>query len=120
VKKSTVLIVEDEPALLRGIRDNFDFHGYEALTAADGEAGYTLAVEAQPDLVVLDVMLPKMNGFEVCRLLRESGFESPIIMLTAKDEESDIVQGLNLGADDYVAPAYTVNTGSPKMLWLAY
>ena len=108
MRKWSVLIVEDEAALMRGIRDNFAFEGYETLTAMTGEKGYEVAKEARPDLVILDVMLPRMNGFEVCRLLREEGFENPIIMLTAKDQEQDIVQGLNLGADDYVTKPFSI------------
>lgn len=108
MRKSTVLIVEDEAALMRGIRDNLEFQGYEVLSAMTGEQGYKTARAERPDLVLLDVMLPRMNGFEVCRLLREEGFESPIIMLTAKDQEQDIVQGLNLGADDYVTKPFGI------------
>lgn len=108
MRKSTVLIVEDEPALLRGIRDNFEFNGYEALIAVNGEQGYETALKRKPDLIVLDIMLPKMNGFEVCRLLREEGIECPIIILTAKDQEEDIVRGLNLGADDYVTKPFGI------------
>jgi DNA-binding response OmpR family regulator len=108
MRKLSVLIVEDEAALLRGIRDNFAFEGYETLTARTGEQGYEIARAEQPDLVILDVMLPRKNGFEVCRQLRDEGFESPIIMLTAKDQEQDIVQGLNLGADDYVTKPFSI------------
>jgi len=105
----TVLIIEDDPTLLIGLRDNFEFKGYKVLTAADGEKGLNTALNARPDLIVLDIMLPKINGYEICRLIREQKFTTPIIMLTAKGEESDIVLGLNLGADDYVTKPFSIN-----------
>lgn len=104
----TVLIVEDDPTMLRGLKDNFEFQGYHVLTAEDGEAGLNTALNAKPDLVLLDLMLPKINGYEVCRLIRKEGLDTPIIMLTAKGEESDIVLGLNLGADDYVTKPFSI------------
>ena len=103
-----VLIIEDDPARLRGLRDNFEFDGYGGLTADDGEAGLTAAVESGADLIVLDIMLPKVNGYEVCRLVRAEGIETPIIMLTAKGQVSDVVLGLNLGADDYVTKPFSI------------
>ncbi len=104
----TVLIIEDDAALLRGLKDNFSFQGYHVLTAADGEAGLNLAIEGRPDLIVLDLMLPKMNGYEICRRLRREKLEVPVLMLTAKTEESDVVLGLELGADDYVKKPFSV------------
>lgn len=104
----TILIVEDDATMLRGLRDNFEFKGYRVLTAADGEEGLETALSSKPDLIVLDIMLPKINGYEVCRLIRNEGLEMPIIMLTAKGEESDIVLGLNLGADDYVTKPFSI------------
>ena len=104
-----VLIVEDEPALRRGLTDNFAHAGYAVSAAADGRAGLESALSSPPDLLILDIMLPKMNGYEVCSSLREAGLEMPIIMLTAKGQESDIVLGLNLGADDYVTKPFSVN-----------
>ncbi len=104
----TVLIVEDDPTMLIGLRDNFEFKGYKVLTAADGEKGLKAALDAKPDLIVLDIMLPKINGYEICRLIREEKLTMPIIMLTAKGEESDIVLGLNLGADDYVTKPFSI------------
>jgi len=104
----TVLVVEDDPALLRGLNDNLATAGYSVLTAEDGETGLSVAVDDKPDLIVLDIMLPKMNGYEVCRRLREAGIDAPIIMLTAKSEESDIVLGLNIGADDYVTKPFSI------------
>ncbi|MHC4167581.1 MAG: response regulator transcription factor [Planctomycetota bacterium] len=104
----TILIVEDDATMLRGLRDNFEFKGYRVLTAADGEEGLDTALSGKPDLIVLDIMLPKINGYEVCRLIRQEGLEMPIVMLTAKGEESDIVLGLNLGADDYVTKPFSI------------
>ncbi len=104
----TILIVEDDPTMLRGLKDNFEFHGYRVLTAEDGETGLDTALNARPDLILLDLMLPKINGYEVCRLVRKEKLDMPIIMLTAKGEESDIVLGLNLGADDYVTKPFSI------------
>jgi DNA-binding response OmpR family regulator len=104
----TVVIVEDDPTMLRGLKDNFEFQGYHVLTAEDGEEGLNAVLNARPDLVILDLMLPKINGYEVCRLVRKEKLDTPIIMLTAKGEESDIVLGLNLGADDYVTKPFSI------------
>jgi len=104
----TVLIVEDEPAMLRGLEDNFKMKGYYVLTAADGKKGLETALKERPDLILLDIMLPELNGYEVCSHVREKGLDMPIIMLTAKDQESDIVLGLNLGADDYVTKPFSI------------
>ena len=104
----TVLIIEDDATMLRGLKDNFEYKGYRVVTAADGEAGLTAALEVKPDLIILDIMLPKINGYEVCRLVRKEGMTMPIVMLTAKGEESDIVLGLNLGADDYVTKPFSI------------
>jgi DNA-binding response OmpR family regulator len=103
-----VLIVEDDPAILRGLKDNFMAESYEVLTAADGEAGLRLVHEEKPDLVILDLMLPRMSGYEVCRRLRDEGNTTPILMLTARGEEADRVLGLDLGADDYVTKPFSV------------
>ena len=105
---ATVLIVEDDPAMLRGLRDNFEFEGYKVITATDGDAGIKAALSGQPDLVLLDVMLPKVNGYEVCRFIRSEKLTMPILMLTAKGQESDIVLGLKLGADDYVTKPFSI------------
>jgi DNA-binding response OmpR family regulator len=106
--RETVLIVEDDPAMLRGLKDNFEFEGYRVVATGDGERGLAAAVDGRPDLVILDLMLPKVNGYEICRLVRQAGLDMPIIMLTAKGQESDIVLGLNLGADDYVTKPFSV------------
>jgi len=103
-----ILIVEDDPTMLRGLKDNFEFKDYRVLTAADGEEGLNAALNEKPDLIILDIMLPKINGYEVCRLIRKENLNMPIIMLTAKGEESDIVLGLNLGADDYVTKPFSI------------
>ena len=104
----TVLVIEDDSTMLRVLRDNYAFQGFKVLTASDGEEGVRTALEKRPDLIILDIMLPKANGYEVCRLVREQGLEVPIIMLTAKGQESDIVLGLNLGADDYVTKPFSI------------
>lgn len=103
-----VLIVEDDAAILRGLRDNLALETYEVLTATDGDAGYRLVREQKPDLVILDLMLPGMSGYEVCRRLRQEGDATPILMLTARGEEADRVLGLDLGADDYVTKPFSV------------
>ena len=103
-----VLIVEDDPAILRGLKDNLLIESYEVLTASDGEAGYRLIREQKPDLVILDLMLPGMSGYEVCRRLRQEGNPTPILMLSARGEEADRVLGLDLGADDYVTKPFSV------------
>jgi DNA-binding response OmpR family regulator len=104
----TILLVEDDPAMLRGLKDNFQQAHFHVLTATDGELGLEEALRARPDLIVLDVMLPKVNGYEICRLLRAEKLDVPIIMLTAKNQESDIVLGLNLGADDFVTKPFSI------------
>jgi DNA-binding response OmpR family regulator len=101
-----ILIVEDEPALLRGLQDTFRGVGFEVLTAADGETGLNLALSAHPTLILLDIMLPRVNGYEICRNVRARGLDMPILMLTAKGQEEDVVLGLNLGADDYVVKPF--------------
>jgi DNA-binding response OmpR family regulator len=106
--KYDVLVVEDDATLLRGLRDNFAAAGYEVRAAVDGAAGLEGALASPPDLVVLDVMLPKLNGFEVCRQLRQRGLDMPILLLTAKGQEEDIIRGLELGADDYVTKPFSI------------
>jgi DNA-binding response OmpR family regulator len=103
-----VLVVEDDLAILRGLKDNLEFESYEVLTAADGERGYILLKEKKPDLVILDLMLPKMSGYELCRKARGEGVTTPILMLTARGQEMDRVAGLDLGADDYVTKPFSV------------
>ncbi len=104
----TILIIEDDATMLRALKDNFEFKGYCVLTADDGEDGLNTALNKKPDLILLDIMLPEINGYEVCRLIRKENLNMPIIMLTAKGEESDIILGLNLGADDYVTKPFSI------------
>jgi DNA-binding response OmpR family regulator len=110
-----MLIIEDEAALQKALADNFRFESYEVLTAPDGETGYTLAKEKNPDVILLDVMLPRMNGFEVSRRLRAEGIQTPILMLTARAEEDDRVAGLDFGADDYVSKPFSVRELSARV-----
>jgi CheY-like chemotaxis protein len=106
---SKILIVEDEPDMVVGLKDNFEFEGYEVATASDGESGLDAARALKPDLIVLDVMLPKLSGLEVCKTLRGEGYEGPILMLTARGQEIDKVVGLELGADDYVTKPFSIS-----------
>jgi DNA-binding response OmpR family regulator len=103
-----ILIVDDEPEMVRGLEDNLRFEGYQTLAAANGEDALALALGCAPDLILLDVMMPRMSGWDVCRALREKGIRAPVIMLTARGEESDRVRGLELGADDYVTKPFSL------------
>lgn len=105
-RAARVLVVEDDEAMAAGLRDGFELEGYEVRVERDGVAGLDAARDEAPDLLVLDVMLPKMNGLEVLRILRSEGAELPVIMLTAKGQEIDKVLGLRLGADDYVTKPF--------------
>ncbi len=107
-KKTRILIVEDEPAMVAGLRDNFEYEGYEVISAADGAEGLERALEDNPDLVVLDVMMPRMSGLDVCKQLKIQRPSMPIIMLTARGQEIDKVVGLELGADDYVTKPFSI------------
>ena len=107
-EKKTVLIVEDEKSIADIIRINLEREGYASLTAYDGEAGLAMALEHNPDLILLDVMLPKLLGFDVCARLREKGSSVPVIILTAREEEEDKVRGLELGADDYITKPFSM------------
>ena len=103
-----VLIIEDEPDLVRGLRDALEFEGFEILAAGVGREGITLARERAPDLVLLDLMLPDMNGFTVCEEIRATNPVIPIIMLTARSQENDKIRGLEVGADDYVTKPFSI------------
>ena len=103
-----ILIVEDEPNMVAGLRDNFEFEGYSVITAPDGVAGLERALSESPDLVVLDVMMPRMSGLDVCRQLKAKRPSVPVIMLTARGQEVDKVVGLELGADDYVTNPFSI------------
>jgi DNA-binding response OmpR family regulator len=103
-----ILVIEDDRAILRGLVDNLKYESYEVLSATDGTEGYAMVREQKPDLVILDLMLPGMSGYELCRKMREKGDVTPILMLTARGEEMDRVLGLDLGADDYVTKPFSV------------
>ncbi len=103
-----VLIVEDEPSMRMGLSDNLEFEGYEVDYADDGKIGLQKIIEGNFDLILLDVMLPNMSGFDVCKTARSKGIKTPIILLTAKGEEIDKVLGLELGADDYITKPFSL------------
>jgi len=103
-----ILIIEDDISILNGLKDVLVFKSYDVLTATDGEKGYTTAVEEKPGLIILDIMLPKMDGYTLCKKLRSAGNTTPILMLTARGEEPDKVKGLDIGADDYVTKPFSL------------
>ena len=106
--QKTVLIVEDEKNIVDILRFNLQREGYTTCEAYDGEEGLAKALSQNPDLILLDVMLPKMNGFDVCRALRDKGDNVPVIILTAREEEADKVLGLEIGADDYITKPFSM------------
>jgi len=103
-----ILIIEDESDLALGLRNNLEIEGCEVITARDGEEGARLACQERPDLILLDIMLPRLSGLDVCRQLRGKGMNTPIIMLTARGQEIDKVIGLEIGADDYVTKPFSI------------
>ena len=105
---SRLLIIEDRPDMVTGLKDNFELEGFEVHAAGDGVSGLDLARTMNPDVIILDVMLPRMNGIEVCRTLRRERFDVPILMLTARGQEMDKIVGLEVGADDYVTKPFSV------------
>ena len=105
---SRILIVDDEPEIVRGLEDNLRFEGYETFAAADGREALAAAAREAPDLILLDIMMPGLSGWDVCRELRSKGIDVPIIMLTARGEEGDRVRGLELGADDYITKPFSL------------
>lgn len=105
---SRILIVEDEQHMLLGLRDNLEFENYEVDTADEGSSGLEKATNNSYDLIILDVMLPNVSGFDICKTVRKKGIDTPIIMLTAKGEEIDKVLGLELGADDYMTKPFSL------------
>ncbi|OGV66895.1 MAG: hypothetical protein A2283_23080 [Lentisphaerae bacterium RIFOXYA12_FULL_48_11] len=107
--KQTILVVEDDEALLLGLETNLKFAGYEVVTAQDGNKGLKAAMDSRPDLILLDVMLPGMTGYDICRKLRDGGMQMPIVMLTARHEEFDKIHGFEMGADDYVTKPFSLN-----------
>ena len=107
-RRQRVLVVEDEAPILNGIKDTLELEDYEVITATDGQEGLRMALQADPDVVLLDVMMPKMSGIDVLRKLRENRIRGGVILLTAKSGEEDKVRGLKLGADDYVTKPFSV------------
>ena len=103
---SRILVVEDEPAMAQGLRDNLEIEGYKVAVCSDGEQGLRAALRDRPNLILLDVMLPKLSGLDVCKTLRSRGFDRPILMLTARGQEMDRVVGLEIGADDYIVKPF--------------
>ena len=103
-----ILVADDERDMVTGLRDNLQFEGFEVLVASDGEEALKVATEQSPDLILLDIMMPKIDGLEVCRQLREAGYRIPILMLTAKSQEIDVIRGLEVGADDYVTKPFSI------------
>ena len=103
-----VLVVEDDPGILRTVADNLRFEQYDVVTATDGEAAYAVLQAEHPDLIVLDLMLPRLNGFELCRRMRDQDIHVPVLMLTARGEEADRIRGLDLGGDDYVSKPFSL------------
>src|SRR5438105_4615410 len=116
-KRARILIVEDEPAMVAGLRDNFEYEGYEVISAGDGVEGLDRALSENPDLVVLDVMMPRMSGLDVCKQLKVKQPALPIIMLTARGQEIDKVVGLELGADDYVTKPFSIRGLGSQILY---
>ena len=104
--KRKILVIEDEPDMAMGLRTNLEFDGYAVITAPDGERGLALAVSERPSCILLDLMLPGIDGFETCQRIRKEGIRAPIIVLTARGQEIDKVRGLELGADDYVTKPF--------------
>jgi DNA-binding response OmpR family regulator len=107
-KTETILIIEDDRAILAGLQRNLRFEGFTVITASDGEKGLEMAFNDKQDLIILDIMLPKVSGFEICRLLKQNKVDTPVIILSAKGQEADKVKGLNLGADDYISKPFSI------------
>ncbi len=107
-KNAVIMIVEDEPSLIFTLRDTLENEGYQIIVAEDGNQALTLLDDTKPDLMILDIMLPGMSGFDVCHKIRDRNMQFPIIILTARDQEIDKVTGLNLGADDYITKPFGV------------
>ena len=105
---ASMLIVEDDPALMRGLSDAFGAEGFDLRVACDGDSAVKMAIDQPPDIVLLDLMLPGFNGFEVCEILREAHPELPILIVSARGGEADIVRGLELGADDYITKPFSI------------
>ncbi len=106
--KARILIVEDDPSIVFGLERNLTFEGYEVVVATDGEKGLEQVLNAKADLIILDIMLPRVNGYEICQILRKQGFKTPVIFLSAKSQEADKVRGLDLGGDDYITKPFGI------------
>jgi DNA-binding response OmpR family regulator len=107
--KTTILIVEDEEGIRLALEESLRYAGYAVLSAADGPQALKLGLEAKPDLILLDIMLPGLSGYEICRRIRDKGFQMPVIMLTARHEEFDKLHGFEIGADDYITKPFSMN-----------
>ena len=103
-----ILVIEDDAAILRGLTFNLEAEGYKVRTASDGASGLSILQSEEPDVLILDLMLPEISGYEICRKLRDEGRDTPILMLSARGEETDRVLGLDFGADDYVTKPFSV------------
>ncbi|MDH3591938.1 MAG: response regulator, partial [Planctomycetota bacterium] len=112
---ATILVIEDDPAIRLGLKKSLAFEGYTVIDAADGEQGLERVFERRPDLIVLDLMLPRVNGYEVCRTIRKHDRTIPILILSAKDLESDMIMGLDLGADDYITKPFSTRELSARI-----
>ncbi len=110
-----ILVIEDDPAIRLGLKKSLGFEGYQVLEAEDGERGLELVFERRPDLIVLDIMLPRLNGYEVCRTIRKHDASLPIVMLSAKGQEIDKIMGLDIGADDYVTKPFSTRELSARI-----
>ncbi|MDD4869242.1 MAG: response regulator transcription factor [Kiritimatiellae bacterium] len=108
-RKQTILVVEDDEALVLGLEENLKFAGYDVVTAREGNSGLKAAMDTKPDLILLDIMLPGMSGYDICRKLRDNGMQMPVVMLTARQDEFDKVHGFEMGADDYVTKPFSLN-----------
>ena len=108
LQKQRILIIEDETSISMAIRDELEFEGFDVIVREDGRTGFSTLLNEEPDLVILDLMLPETSGFEICREVRKKGLKVPIIILTARGEEIDRVRGLDLGADDYVTKPFSL------------
>ncbi len=112
---AVILVIEDDPAIRLGLKKSLGFEGYQVLEAEDGERGLELVFERRPDLIVLDIMLPRLNGYEVCRTIRKHDASLPIVMLSAKGQEIDKIMGLDIGADDYVTKPFSTRELSARI-----
>jgi len=108
-ERQKILIVEDDEAIMLGLKENLKVAGYEVITAVDGDSALNLGLESDPDLILLDIMLPGISGYEVCRKLRDAGKQVPVLMLTARQDEFDKLHGFEMGADDYVTKPFSIN-----------